>query len=141
MLDINKQKMKYSLQGDKVPVYETDDEGNIKYYTDDEGNKIPFDTGSYETSYSEPIEFRANIAFSGGEAQEQVYGFDASDYDGVIIADNNEFPLEKGSLIWLSSEVGYKESGSVDDTTADFTIVGIKPSLSYTKYMLKAKVK
>lgn len=141
MLDINKQKMKYSLQGDKAPVYETDKDGNIKYYTDTDGTKIPLETGSYETTYSTPVEFRANIAFSGGEAQEQEYGFDSSDYDGVVIAENNEFPLQKGSLIWLTSEVKYTKTKNVDETSADFVVVGVKPSLSYTKYMLKAKVK
>lgn len=49
MLDINKQAMKYSLQGQTVTIYERDGEGNILYYTDNdgepyldsEGNKIP----------------------------------------------------------------------------------------------------
>lgn len=31
MLDINKQAMKYSLQGQTVTIYERDDEGNILY--------------------------------------------------------------------------------------------------------------
>ena len=40
MLDINKQNMKYSRQGQRTVVYETDSEGNIIYegYTDSEGN-------------------------------------------------------------------------------------------------------
>ena len=44
MLDINKQAMKYSLQGQTVTIYERDDEGNILYegYTDTEGNFIPY---------------------------------------------------------------------------------------------------
>ena len=42
MLDINKQAMKYSLQGQTVTIYKRDDEGNILYegYTDTEGNFI-----------------------------------------------------------------------------------------------------
>ena len=55
MLEINKQKMSYSQQSGKVPVYVTDDDGNIEYssytdsdgnviyYLDDDGNKIPKD--------------------------------------------------------------------------------------------------
>ena len=53
MLDINKQPMKYALQGQTVEVEETDEYGNviyesyedmygnIQYYLDSQGNKIP----------------------------------------------------------------------------------------------------
>ena len=41
MLDINKQRMKYSQHGQRVTVYERDDDGEIKYYVDGDGNKIP----------------------------------------------------------------------------------------------------
>ena len=53
--------MKYSLQGERVPIYETDENGNIVYYTDSDGNKIPIETGEYTTGYSQPIPFLANI--------------------------------------------------------------------------------
>ena len=56
----NKQSMKYSLQGERVPVYETDENGNIIYYTDSDGNKIPMETGEYTTGYSQPVSFFAN---------------------------------------------------------------------------------
>ena len=44
MLKINQQEMTYSLIGEEVPEYETDENGNIKYdgYTDDDGNFIPY---------------------------------------------------------------------------------------------------
>ena len=95
MLDINKQAMKYSLQGQTVLIYERDDDGNILYegYTDSEGNFIPYldDEGNKipkvleeKTGFSEPTDFKANISFSGGEAQSKEYGFDAADfYDNV----------------------------------------------------------
>ena len=57
----NKQSMKYSLQDVKVPIYETDDDGNIIYYTDEDGNQIPLETGEHETGYSQPVSFFANI--------------------------------------------------------------------------------
>ena len=41
----NKQSMKYSLQGERIPIYETDENGNIIYYEDSGGNKIPMETG------------------------------------------------------------------------------------------------
>ena len=152
MLDINKQAMKYSLQGQTVTIYERDNNGNILYegYTDTEGNFIPYldDDGNKipkvleeKTGFSEPTDFKANIAFSGGEAQSKEYGFNTADFDAVLLTDRGEYPFKKGDVIWLDSEPTKDENGLVDSTSADFTIVGVKPSLYSVKYMLKAVVK
>lgn len=142
MLDINKQSMKYSQQGTRITIYERDDDGNIKYYIDSDGNKIPL-IAEEKVGFSKPADFRANIAFSGGEAKTEEFGFDAADYDAIMLTDKNEFPLKKGDLIWLDSEVTYidEDTETVDETSADFTIVGVKPALKSTKYVLKAVVK
>lgn len=148
MLDINKQAMKYSLQGQTVTIYERDDDGNILYYTDNDGNPYLDEEGNKmlkvleeKIGFSEPVDFNANIAFSGGEAQTMEYGFNSSDFDAVILTDKGKYPFEKGDLIWLDNEVTYNADGMVDETSADFTIVGVKPALHSTKYMLKAVVK
>ena len=73
-LEQNKQKMFYSLQGEEIPIYETDSDGNIIYYEESDGNRIPLETGETEIGYSEPVEFFSNIAMSGGEAEAQEYG-------------------------------------------------------------------
>lgn len=139
MLESNKQKMKYALQGQEVVIYEKDDEGNLKYYETDEGEKIYY---THEViGFSEPVDFSANIAFSGGEAQMMEYGFNSSDFDAVILTDKGKYPFKKGDLIWLDSEVTHNADGMVDETSADFTIVGTKPSLTTVKYILKAIVK
>ena len=148
MLDINKQAMKYSLQGQTLTIYERDDDGNILYYTDNdgepyldsEGNKIP-KVLEEKTGFSEPVDFKANIAFSGGEAQTKEYGFNTADFDAILLTDRNTLPIQKGDLIWLDSKPTYTSDSLVDETSADFTIVGIKPALYSTKYMLKAVVK
>lgn len=154
MLDINKQSMKYSRQGQRTVVYETDNDGNIIYegytdsggnfipYLDDNGDKIPRIKEEY-IGYSLPVDFRANISFSGGEAQAEEYGFNVADFDAVMLTERNEFPLILGDVIWFDSEVGYKDDAQahVDELTADFRVVGIKLSLTSTKYMLKAQVK
>lgn len=152
MLDINKQAMKYSLQGQTVTIYERDDDGNILYegYTDTEGNFIPYldDDGNKipkvleeKIGFSEPVDFKASISFSGGEAQTKEYGFDTTDFDAVLLTDREKYPLQKGDLIWLDNEPTYTDEGLIDETTADFTVVGVKPALYSTKYMLKATVK
>lgn len=39
-LKANKQKMKYSRSGQKITIYETDDDGNRKFYETSDGEKI-----------------------------------------------------------------------------------------------------
>lgn len=148
MLDINKQAMKYSLQGQTVTIYERDNDGNILYYTDNDGNPYLDDEGNKmpkvleeKIGFSEPADFEANIAFSGGEAQSKEYGFDTADFDAILLTDRNTLPIQKGDLIWLDNKPTYTSDSLVDETSADFTIVGIKPALHSTKYMLKAVVK
>ena len=51
------------------------------------------------------------------------------------------YPLKKGDLIWLNSKPTYTSDSLVDETSADFTVVGVKPALKSAKYMLKAVVK
>ena len=72
MLDINKQPMKYALQGQTVEVEETDEYGNviyesyedmygnIQYYLDSQGNKIP--KTKEVSGFSMPVPFKANIS-------------------------------------------------------------------------------
>lgn len=139
MLEINKQSMKYSLQGQTVTIYEKDDDGNNKYYETSDGEKIYY---THEVNgYSDPVDFMANIAFSGGEAQNEEYGFNTADFDAILLTDREEYPLAKGSLIWLNSEVTRTSDGTIDETSADFIIVGVKSALASTKYVLRAVVK
>lgn len=135
--------MKYALQNAEIPIYQTDEDGNILYYEDSEGNKIPLETGETEIGFSEPVPFLSSLAMSGGEAEAQEFGLDISSYDAIMIMQKNAVPITEGSLIWFESEVGYKDSEStvVDGNTADFTVVAVKPSLNFTKYVLKKTVK
>ena len=68
LLEKNKQNLKYALQVGEVPVYERDEDGNIIYIEID-GQKVPVETGEMEIGYSKPVDFRGNIAMSGGEAE------------------------------------------------------------------------
>ena len=139
MLDINKQAMKYALQGQTVTVYEKDEDGNPKFYETEDGEKIYYT--HEEIGFSEPVDFWANISFDGGEAQNKEYGFNVADFDAVLLTDKGMYPFKKGDVIWLDGEPTKGENGLVDSTSADFTIVGVKPSLYSVKYMLKAVVK
>ena len=139
-LNKNKQKMKYSIKGERKPIYETDSDGNIIYYEDEEGNRIPIETGSYTSGWSNPEDFSGNIAMSGGEAEAREFGLSVADYDAVLVLDKNEVPLEEGSLIWHEKEVKFKADGEVDTTSADYTVKKVANSLNSDKYVLKAVV-
>lgn len=134
----NKQSMKYSLQGERVPIYETDENGNIIYYEDSDGNKIPMETGEYTTGYSQPVSFDGNIAMSGGEVDSVEFGIDVSGYDATLVVDKGMIPIDETSLIWHTSEVEYKDAEKtiVDGSTADYKVIAVKPSLNTTKYIL-----
>ena len=136
--------MKYSLQGERVPIYETDENGNIVYYTDSDGNKIPIETGEYTTGYLKPIPFLANINNKLNEVVWQDYGIDDSTNYAQLITSKNELPLKVGSVIWKKSEVGYKydENTIVDETTADYTVKGIADEgMSEDLFLLQRNVK
>ena len=143
-LQANKQSMYYSLQGGRVPIYETDEDGNIIYYTDSDGNQIPIETGEYTTGYSQPVPFFANISNKLNEVVWKDYGIDNSTNFAQIIASKGELPLKAGSVIWKKSEVGYKDEAKtiVDITTSDYTVKGVADEgMSEDLFLLQRNVK
>lgn len=152
----NKQALKYSLQTtEKIPVYETDDDGNIVYESyededgnviyifDEDGNKKPSKTNEYEYKYTIPEEFSANISMGGSDTQAEIFGIDPSGYDATILVSRNELPLTETSVIWFETEPTYKddEKTLVDWKSADFLVVKKVDSLSYTTFVLKRRTK
>lgn len=140
----NKQEMKYSLQDGQIPIYETDEDGNIIYYTDSEGNQIPIETGEYTTGYSQPVSFFANINNKLNEVVWQDYGVDDSTNFAQLIVSKGELPLKAGSVIWKKSEVGYKDEAKtiVDIATSDYTVKGVADEgMSEDLFLLQRNVK
>lgn len=161
----NQSLLKYSNQAAIVPAFETDENGNIKFwsyidddgneffYEDTDGNKIPMfaDSGT-ETLYNTPENFFANIAMSSGEAESVEYGLSISDFEAIAVYENGAVPLTEGSLIWHKSEVEYigeepihiivndKEIDGMfaKKTSADYTVVRVSESLNFTKAILKS---
>lgn len=144
MLNQNKQNLYYALLIGEQPVYELDEDGNpIIEYVDDEGNIYYRETGETERVYSEPVSFLANISMSSGESQTQEYGVDISNYDAIMLVDKSELPITETSIIWHTSSVGYRDAleTNVDEFTADYRVLAIKPSLNNVKYILGAITK
>ncbi len=149
----NQQKLYYSNLIGTAPIYETDEDGNIKYYEDSEENRYPLDTGETELIYGTPVEFKANIAMSGGEAEAVEYGLSVADYQAVAVTSRNAVPLKEGSLIWHTSPIEYEYGGSEIEVevngetvktnapkavSSDYMVLKSSPSLSIDKYVLRA---
>lgn len=140
----NKQAMKYSIKGERQPIYALDENGNkIVEFVDDEGNVYYRETGSYTNGWHEPVEFMGNIAMSGGEVEAQEYGLSVGDYNSIIVVSKGTVPLVEGALIWLKSEVKYLDEQNInlDKTSADFEVIKASESINEVKYILKAIVK
>lgn len=140
-LNKNKQKMYYANQDSVVPIYERDEDGNIIYYEDEEGNSYPLESGETKLVYGEPIEFKGNIAMSGGEAEAQEFGLNLADYEAVLLVGKNTLPLTETSRIWHTNEPTKDDKGYTDEYSADYRIVKISPSLNFDKYVLQKVVK
>lgn len=141
MLDINKQLMKYSQHGQKVTIYEKDDDGNIKYYVDGDGNKIPL-IADEKVGFSEPKEFYANISNKLSEVLVKEFGVDDSSTYVQIVTDKGYLPLKAGDVVWKKSEAGYDDSGLVDSTTADYEVKGVADEgLTVDLFLLQKVVK
>ena len=139
LLEKNKQDLKYALQVGEVPIYERDEEGNI-IYSEGDG---PVETGETEVGYAKPVDFRGNIAMSGGEAEAKSFGVDISEYDAILLMEKDRIPIDETSLIWHMSEVKYADEQNtiVDKKSADYTVKRVQPSLNFTRYLLKRIVK
>lgn len=137
---INKQKMWYALYAAEETIYERDENGNI-VYIDVDGELVPVEAGTAPAHFEEPVSFMANISMSGGEAQAVEFGIDVSQYSAVVVTGRGELPLEETSRIWFETNPLMNNDGTVDGNSADYKIVKISPSLSYTRYLLQRIVK
>lgn len=149
----NQQRMYYSLLIGDLPIYETNDDGTMKYYEDSEGNRYPLETGEKKLVYTSPEVFYGNISMSGGEAEAVEYGLSTESYEAVIVTQKNAVPMIEGALIWHTSPVEY-EYGGVDTeiefngeiikttfpkaVSSDYMVIKHSPSLNVDKYILRA---
>lgn len=140
MLEANKQKMKYSRQGEKVTIYDRDENGNIKYIEID-GEKIP--VVLRETiGFSNPVPFSANISNKLSEVLVKEFGIDDSSSYCQIVTDKGYLPIKAGDIIWKKTDVGRDSDGLVDDKTADYVVKGVADEgLTVDLFLLQKTVK
>ena len=135
-LQANKQSMKYLIPGKTEPVYETDDDGNIKYIIVD-GRQEPIATGESRVTDGEIVDFRANINSTLTEAFIRVFGVDDSSDKATIVSTKNFLPLKVGMKIWKDSEVLYNNE-TVDADSADYEVIGVNTeALNEDCFLLK----
>lgn len=135
-LQANKQSMKYLIPEKTEPVYETDDDGNIKYIIVD-GRQEPIATGEYRITAGEIVDFRANINSTLTEAFIRAFGVDDSSDKATIVSTKNFLPLKAGMKIWKDSEVLYKNE-TVDENSADYEVIGVNTeALNEDCFLLK----
>lgn len=134
----NKVKLLYSLQGDNIPIYETDDDGNI-IYEDIDGEQIPVETGESFTGYQAPVTFYGNLSFYTGWNYPGVWGITLGNADAILLMDKDELPIDETSRIWFKSQPVYKDAEKtiVDPDSADFSVSRIIPSINCVRYVLK----
>lgn len=136
----NRQKIYISNQTGMTPVYEYDEDGNLKYITVD-GKTVPVTTGEYEMGYSYPVECKANIALSGGEVSNVEFGIDFSAYDAVLegIDKIDDLKITETTLIWHKSPLVWKDRTKtiINPNSADYRVTRVSPSLNEQKFLLQ----
>lgn len=136
----NKQKLYYSLLTGETDEFVYDESGNKVVDFVEGGVTYYRVTGDKVLSYASPVEFEANIAFSGGEAEAVEYGVDTTAYDATLEYLRKEFPITETTLIWYETQPVVND-GVVDANSADYKVVAIKPSLNHTRVLLGKRVK
>lgn len=137
----NKQKLYYALLVGEVPIYALDENGNkIVDWTDpDTGEVYYVETGSKMLLYSEPVIFKGNIAMSGSDVDRVEFGVSEANYEAILVMNKGEIPITETSLLWFQTEPQTKIVEGVtyaDDSTADYKVLRVSPSLNEDRYIL-----
>lgn len=121
LLKQNQQHFYYAQFNNKVPIL------------DSEG----YETGDYETGYSAPVSFYANISAGKGSSQEEVFGKEI-DFTRTICTTDMTCPINEHSLIWIETEPVLRPDGTADPDSADYT-VATRPARSLNFIMIAIK--
>ncbi len=110
-LNRNKQTFYYATYMEKQEMTETDEYGNI------------LQTGEYQTIYSNPVEYTANISPANGTTASEIFGT-AEGYDKIIVIDDLNVPIDEFSLLWIDTTPDI-ETVDENSPVLEFTMGGI----------------
>ena len=134
----NQQELYYATYSDQIIEYYRDSDGNI-IYDEIDGEQIPR-IKCERAGYANPVLFYANISAGKGTSQEEVFGV-SLDYTKTISTTDMSLPLDEKSLVWFETEPTYNADGTVNEASADYSVVGIAKSLNNVVYALKKRAK
>lgn len=142
----NKQNMYYSLLLGETPIYALDEHGNkqIDWIDEETGEVHYIEKGSNMNLYSVPVQFKGNIAMSGSDVDRTEFGVSEANYEAVLVMTKGEIPITETSLIWFQTPPTTKDVEGVtyaDDSTADYRVLKVSPSLNVDRYILDKVVK
>ena len=101
----NEQNLYYARYVEKIPILDADN----------------FETGDYETGYSKPVFFSANISAGKVTAQTEVFGKEI-EFTRTVSSTDLSLPIDETSLIWYESKPRLKADGTADPDSADYTV-------------------
>lgn len=100
-------------------------------------------TGDQTISYSEPVQFEANLSatrgtqgFTGTGVSYDYFGSDIK-YDLIISTANMALPIDEYSLIW-TSEPERDGNGNVNYNMAEFRVKAVARGLYHMKYAIRS---
>ena len=131
----NKRELWYALYISEIPIYKTDQDGNI-VYIDVGGDQVPVKTGEFKQGYSKPVKFKANISSGRGYSQNEVFGINA-DFTRSISTTDMSNPIDEFSLIW-DREPKVLEDGTAEPMDAVYRVSG-RPARGLTSIVIPIK--
>lgn len=143
-LQRNKQELYYALYKGKETIYKLDENGQKIVAWVDESQNPPvtyYEEDGTKDVYENAVKFKGNIAMSKGDAQAVDYGVSEGDYEAILMTEKNCIPITETSLIWFETVPTMGADGYVDDATADYRVIKLKPSLNQDRYVLAKVVK
>lgn len=134
----NQRKLFYATYAEQITLYERNENGEI-IYDEIDGESFPREIGT-KAGYDKPVYFSASVSPGKGSAQEEVFGV-SLDYTKTISTSEMNLPISETSLIWFETEPTYNADGTVNEASADYSVVGIARSLNNVVYALKKRAK
>lgn len=81
------------------------------------------ETGDPIEVYKTPVEFKAVPSVGSGKVDMRVFGADIT-FSRTIVTNNVNLPINASSLIWIETEPQYRDDGTVDPDSADYSVSG-----------------
>lgn len=84
-------------------------------------------TGGKVKTYSEPVEFRANVSAARGTAEVEQFGVN-DNYDRTVTTSDLTLPISETSILWIGEAV---------TNPHNYTVVRVARSLNSVTYAIK----